>query len=513
MTKGRTLGLMAATCLMAVAAQAEYSYWQGTSGGDLSNAANWSPSITRDRNYLNSAQTAPLTIAADFTGLYWPWFGGSGNYVLDLGGYTLTAAYRVHFDGGASAASVMRTIIKNGTFAVGSSGDKVFIGDGKGYNHITVESTATLRGSAQPIYVGDKTYWNSLTVNGTLEGQVYLANTKGGNNTLTVDGETARWNCSSAVRTIIGVGGSDNEVCLQNGAQATLGGSFDLANATGSSGNKAYVRSGATLTVAGEVNVGYQGPSNEISVEQGGTLNAKVMTSVYIGRQGSASGNVLSVSGAVNSDYENTSSTPIWYVGANTANNVLRVLPGGRVNISNANLYAANAAAASGNRIEVLGGELDAKRVIVGLKGTDSTMVVSNGVVKLGDTLDFNYDSGSARGRIVIEGADAQVSVASNIRLKKDATLEFRVPKAGFTSVPLKVNNMEAESDAKLVVLLADGELPSQDVVLLESAADLSEPSVQRIKQKLTVPEGAKIVFNSRSAVLKIRKGLAIIIR
>lgn len=513
MAMKRIFGLAAVTCMTAVVAHAEYSYWQGTSGGDLVTGT-WSPSLTQDRNYFGSAQTAPLTLSADYDSLYWPWFSVPGNFILDLGGHTLTIGYRTHFDGGASDASMLRATIKNGIFAIKAGGGQIFVGDGKGYNHITVENTGTLRGSTtSPIYVGDKTSWNWLVVNGTLEGQVYLANTKGGYDKLMVDGENARWNYTSTGRTIIGVGGSNNEVSLQNGARATLGGAFDLANASGSSGNKVFVRSGATLTVAGEVNVGYQGPSNEISVESGGTLNANVMTSVYIGRQGSASGNVLSVSGLVNSDYENTSSTPIWYVGANTANNILRVLPGGRVNIPNANLYAANAAAASGNRIEVLGGELDAKRLIVGLKGADSTMVVSNGVVKLGDTLDFNYDTGSARGKLILEGRDTTVCVSSNIRLKKTATVEFRVPATGFADIPLRVNNLEAEADAQLVVTLADGRLPTQDVTLLSSAEDLSEPSVNRIKQKLTVPEGTKIVFYMRSVVLRIRKGLAVVVR
>ena len=131
------------------------------------------------------------------------------------------------------------------------------------------------------------------------------------------------------------------------------------------------IGAGATLTIAGTVNVGYDGTSHQLTVNPTGIVSA---ASLWIGGSSVASGNSTSISGTLST----TTSLIVGYAGPS---NSLTLATGGTLN--SAQGIIGNEATADNNSVTVNStvGWTNSGSLSIGLEGAGNSLSVSGGKV------------------------------------------------------------------------------------------------------------------------------------
>jgi len=461
MARGHKIGMMAAACLTAVAVQAESSYWQGTSGGDLANGT-WSPSLTQDKNIFNTAQSAPLTLSADYDGLYWPYFNKNAQFILDLNGHTLTVPHRLHVEGGSSGSSLSRVYIKNGTVAMKSGADRIFIGDQTMYNQLVVDSGGKLDATGSGyIFVGNNKIYNCLVVRegGALEGAVNVGN-KANASTVEITGTGSTWTSADARSILIGDGGASCSLSVADGGKATIQGELRVGYGQNATGTRVTVGDRGVLELGGAARFGVSGGSATVDLRSGGRIELTAANTLNLGENSTANDCTMTVAGLLRADFTSSGSVTNWAVGANASRCKLLVASGGVVAVTNATWNVGYAAAAKNNLLQVeTGGAMRLacpsttdERLNVGLEGSENTLRLNDGIldapgcaVILGGKLAgssnlFTVENGgSARVRRVIVGdkGPSNALCVSNANLTVSSSLD-----AGYSAVDSGSNPM-----------------------------------------------------------------------
>lgn len=141
MLKNRhSLGVALAFGLWSFAATAD-SYWQGTTGGDLTAGDNWDPRPAAGvKAFVQKAQSAPFTVSAD------PSFFGGAMLRYDKSGNTYTNDFGAGAVLNVGATSATGLHVENGANLVHASGCLSVTGTTSSVLYITENSTLTVTG-------------------------------------------------------------------------------------------------------------------------------------------------------------------------------------------------------------------------------------------------------------------------------------------------------------------------------------------------------------------------------
>ena len=141
MLKNRhSLGVALAFGLLSFAAIAD-SYWQGTTGGDLTAGDNWDPRPAAGvKAFVQKAQSAPFTVSAD------PSFFGGAMLRYDKSGNTYTNDFGAGAVLNVGATSETGLHVENGANLVHASGCLSVTGTTSSVLYITENSTLTVTG-------------------------------------------------------------------------------------------------------------------------------------------------------------------------------------------------------------------------------------------------------------------------------------------------------------------------------------------------------------------------------
>ena len=390
MVKMRKIMMMAAECLVAVAAHAESSYWQGTSGGDLANGT-WSPSLTQDQNIFNNVQSKPLTLSKDYDGLYWPYFNKNAFFVLDLNEHTLTVPYRMHVEGGVSGSSLSCVYIRNGTLAMKSGADRTFVGDKTSFNQLVVDAGGKLDATGSGyIYVGNNKVYNWLIVKngGTLEGAVNVGN-KANASSLGITGTGSTWTSSDTRSILIGDGGAYCSLSVVDGGKATIGGELRVGYGADAKATRVTVGDRGVLELGGGARFGVSGGSTTVDLQSGGRIERTEANTLNLGENDTANDCTMTVAGLLRADFTSSGSVASWSVGANSSRCKLLVTQGGVVAMTNAMWDIGRARVTRDNLLQIeAGGEMRQacpamtdERLNVGLEGSENTLRLNGGIL------------------------------------------------------------------------------------------------------------------------------------
>ena len=446
MTKATALPItMFIFAMSALAADATIE-WTGAQDLNLDNPNNWSGSFPADNiAYMSVVPSGDLTLSADSFSLYRFWMRKLvGGAAFDIGkDKSFTMSNRMFVEEGS------RVQIKSGTVGVALTGNCLFVGDSTSNNQVdAVGADAKL--VAATLQVGTSADGNIVRISdgATAQANTLYAGRKGAaGNVVAVSGVDS----SLVIGTAYIGNGEDSTLSISNGLVVSNGGLVAVSSSTtiGSyaltKGNYLEVGAGGVFSTTGSVTVGSQGSSNVVSIVDGGVLSI-TNSNMTIGSAATAAGNVVTVSNGGELRMSETAGTArIIYVGLSGDDNVLRFDNGGLVRGSDSekvNIYLGGASGSSGNRLEILNGSsVDVYRLIVGDQSDDSKLILSNASLRvIGFRCQLSPNAGHTGNDFIISGAASRF-VASELHMGGDSKLVFNIPTDGFDSVPVELSD------------------------------------------------------------------------
>ncbi|MFZ2644495.1 MAG: M36 family metallopeptidase, partial [Verrucomicrobiia bacterium] len=211
--------------------------------------------------------------------------------------------------------------IVTGSGSLWANNGFLYIGNSGSVNRLTVSSGGQVLSSDSYIGYGSASTNNSVVVTGTGSGwsnNTVLVGVHGSSNSMTIaDGghvvgwrgyigyyaessnnaaivtaEGSLWSNSGSF--YVGLNGSAGSMTIANGGQVINGGGF-LGYYSSSSNNTVWVTdSGSRWVNTVNLNVGSDGPGNQLTISNNGTVNAP---NIVIGSSSTSTGNVITVSG------------------------------------------------------------------------------------------------------------------------------------------------------------------------------------------------------------------------
>ena len=290
--------------------------WQGTSGGNMDDPANWGISAfgASDQLQVNKAQSNPLTLSADWSPYRLSIQPGAGSTtVLDLKGKTLLASERVFIEKGSTV------LLTNGVFGCQPGADRIFVGDGTAGGNVLIvdgpgaemRTGAATSTASRYMVIGQKGSSNKVIVRngGALRGCVRFTgdSATAKDNLLLITDPGSSYSSIDERDLYLGMIGPQNAVVVSNSASFVASNTVSLApyslgsqsNFKGLSwGNRFEVVDDAVATVVGNLIVGGDGASNVCTVARGGRLTVtgpNVLVGYGSGPVSNAVGNLLHV--------------------------------------------------------------------------------------------------------------------------------------------------------------------------------------------------------------------------
>jgi len=447
MTKATALPISMFIFAMSALAADPTIEWTGAQDLNLDNPNNWSGSFPADDTaYMSVVPSGDLTLSADSFSLYRFWMRKLvGGAAFDIGkDKSFTMSYRMFVEEGS------RVQIKSGTVGVALTGNNcLFVGDSTSNNQVdAVGADAKL--VAATLQVGTSADGNIVRISdgATAQANTLYAGRKGAaGNVVAVSGVDS----SLVIGTAYIGNGEDSTLSISNGLVVSNGGLVAVSSSTtiGSyaltKGNYLEVGAGGVFSTTGSVTVGSQGSSNVVSIVDGGVLSI-TNSNMTIGSAATAAGNVVTVSNGGELRMSETAGTArIIYVGLSGDDNVLRFDNGGLVRGSDSekvNICLGGAAGSIGNRLEILNGSsVDVYRLIVGDQSDDSKLILSNASLRvIGFRCQLSPNAGHTGNDFIISGAASRF-VASELQMGGDSKLVFNIPTDGFDSVPVELGD------------------------------------------------------------------------
>lgn len=478
---------------LAVSLSAHAVNWSATTGGDMSDPANWGGANPANQQLVfNSAVSSPVTLSKDLTAES---LTVRGNVDFSFGTWTLTASGGTAINVGADATVQLLSgtmTCSNGSGILGNkcSNAKLVI-DGVG----TVANFLT-RNGLQVGYGDENSTGNELVVSGgailNAKGRIGYKGSSNGHVLLTGVGST--WNLPSGYELPVGMteGAPGNKVEIQNGAclngsvmlgQNNSKGNTLLVNGRGSSFLSPHltVNDGNVFQLTGSASASvdvltYNGKDfGLVATESAVMLSGD--GSIAVGK-GSASG-AVTVSGAQSSftyaavngnalvvaedgvmtltDVKN-----VLQIGVNSQNSMVAVSKGATLQIANVpsedvSVYIQGLTdTVSNNRLVIDGGTVNnSGKLHIGYNstGTGNAVIVRNGgtLVNAGEIMVGRVGSDS-----VLEVDDSTVSAGAvnqdEIKNSRNAVIKVAGARGAITAS----NYFNLKSTAKLVIDLSD---------------------------------------------------------
>ena len=273
---------------------------------------------------------------------------------------------------------------------------------GASNNVVTVSGAGSVWSNAGNLYVGNASSGNQLTIaNGGVVfdslGRVGMV-ASASNNTVLISGTGSLW--SNSANLSVGYDGSGNEVMITNGGRLVVVGLGYIGRDADAINNGVTVSGSGSLLTAGELDVGYNGTGNSLTI-----ANASRVFNYtgYVGNTSSANNNTVLVTGAGSLWTNNVS----LYVGNYGSDNSLSIAGGGQVISSNVTLGYDGGS--SNNSLIVTGPGSQwsntSTAVSLGLHGSSNALLIANGGVISDWRCYINYYAESTNNVAVVTGA------------------------------------------------------------------------------------------------------------
>jgi len=325
------------------------------------------------------------------------------------GGITVTnSALEVDTTGGGLAGvdAVLVGVAGSGNTLAVTNGGALYDNNGLLGNNSTSSGNSVLVAGAGSVwsnqnylFVGNSGAGNQLTItNGghVVSGSGYLGEgASSSNNVALVIGSGSVW--SNQFSLYVGFGGAGNQLTIANGGQAVSSNGY-VGDLPSSSNNVVLVTgSGSVWSNSFELYVGEMGPSNLLTIANGGHV---VNSYGFLGDFTSSSNNVVLVTGA-GSIWSNRNAL---YVGNYGAGNQLTIANGGQVVDGNGEL---GVWASSSNNVALVTGSgsvwSNSSYLWVGLNGAGNQLTITNGGQVVGSG-SVGVDSSASNNVVLVTG-------------------------------------------------------------------------------------------------------------
>jgi T5SS/PEP-CTERM-associated repeat protein len=380
------LACLVAGLLTAIAtstpAAAQNRFWITTLGGNFSSTANWAttaggaagasvPGAADNANFtINSVYTVSHTANTTNAGV----LVANGGVTLDMDGFTYTVTGASGTAIGTTVAQTGRLTIKDGTYAVDSSDDRISVGKtATAAGFLTVSTAGRLgNGIIDPdLLVGESgTGTFAIESNGRADvGFMNLGQNVGSSGTVTVGGPNTVLDGSESVT--VGFNGTGS-LTLQNGGKIATASFVKVGNALGSSGTVNITGLNSTWNQGSVLTVGDSGDGN-FGIQSSALVNTA--DQVLIGNLATGVGTAV-VTGT-DSTWNMASSTQIGVVGLGN----FLVSAAGRANTLGAAILG-SAAGSQGNAVVTgSGSRWSTGAMLVGSAGNASLTINAAGVM------------------------------------------------------------------------------------------------------------------------------------
>jgi T5SS/PEP-CTERM-associated repeat protein len=292
--------------------------------------------------------------------------------------------------------------------------------------------------TADPVWIGQNASGTSLTINagGTLTDTSATIGVNAGAtaNTATVSGTGATWNNGTG-NLNVGFYGANNALSVGNGGSVTAG-LAELGVFSGADGNGVTISGSGRMNLSGDMIVGLASNTNSLTVQSGGALSG---VNGFVG-DNATSGNTATVTGA-NSVW--TASGAL-YVSPAGSNNLLTISNGGKVAVNASDALIGANAGASGNEILVTGAGSVLSNLngtlYVGRSGTGNSLHIQSGGLVSGKNVRIGGGTGtngttSGNGAYV-DGSGSVWNVAGTLRDGSDgANSTLQITNGGVVNV------------------------------------------------------------------------------
>ncbi|MBR2839652.1 MAG: hypothetical protein IKE55_12770 [Kiritimatiellae bacterium] len=479
--------------------------WGSSTGGDVTNPANYSDGEPVDRIVFCKTQSAPVTASRDvsiatiqFHSEYYPFVGdidlGAGRSLVATGEFSLQSRAKVRLTSGILGIPLDAAATRQVEFGrdLGDGNELVIDGPdsrfttplGKGmfavrynqHNLFKICNGASFEGVIQHAFM-----------NASASNNLILATDPGTTFTIPTGHSSGdlRW----------GESGSFNEFCVSNSAwlgQLSAAPVYiGIANGSSPAGtaNKLKVADKAVMDMRSTLNVGWSGAgSNALEVVDSATLYMTNANPLNVGGSANTFGNrvilarggklVMSGLGGFNIGNNNTDRGSEMRIesGAEfrTLDNNARCYcigkagTGAKLVIDGGTFYAPNGSLdqapygnnPSGSSVEVLnGGVINVKGFNSGSAGSGHSLVVSNGYITTSSSATFRLGVDGGRGSVLtIAGTNSQINCYGSSSFKGGCTINFNVPAEGFKRTPFYVNSTLQFVDATTINVTVDNE-------------------------------------------------------
>lgn len=392
-------------------------------------------------------------------------------------------------------------------------------------------------------------------------------------NTITVDGVGSKINLTGGDDFRMGNQGHNNTLLVRNGGavEATLSTVLTIGAADGAYENVARFESAASLSVKGLNLKGYRNAlSADFATISAGPIAFNGHGDSFVATNTPVTCSALSLASAAahtgNKFVLNGSSTvmtfpvstaaagtdifgslgygnlfalengALWSPAGNlrimqsSSNNVFRVASGATLSNPDYELTFgyANPSSCTGNRLEVLGGTVIAKKIFV--QGVENGIVISNGTLRTSDIwsvcLGYKYGTtaeyDTTNSYLLVQGVTPRVDLpGGNFRVNNGACLRFEIPEGGYAAghVPVTAGYFSFSEGSRIEIDCAKfAEKTGGKVKLLTVTNEMYPPDgdLQKIAEACTgLPPNCSLIVKPKEIWLKTPslKGLALVVR
>ena len=342
--------------------------------------------------YGSGSSNNRVTVTGDSSGwgndgdLNVGYYGSSNSLIISAGGYVGASNGIIGLD---SDSSNNRIVVTGGSSSLGLTG-KLSVGQYGSSNTLVVSNQGS-------VLVGDDL--------------MIALDTVSSNNSVVVSDAGSSLTVTNGKSLNVGWSGSRNTLVISNGASANAA-TVSVGVSSNSVSNSITVGGGSgtsTLNVTGDLNIGYSGTGNRVTILAGGAVSAN---STKIGGDTNANGNSMVLSGGA---LTNSGDFRIGYDGASNS----LVIGSGTVSVgTNGTATDVGLDASSSNNSVLVAGSNSLLRVgsssrfALGYQGSGNSMVVSNGgrVAVTNSDAALGFDTASSNNSLTITGAGSVFS-------------------------------------------------------------------------------------------------------
>ncbi len=318
--------------------------------------------------------------------------------------------------------------------------------------HVTVSGAGTVWTNTGVLLVGFSSVGNQLTI--TNGGQVFNAsgfvgyNAGADNNAATVSGSGSVWSNNNVT---IGVYGAGNQLTITDSGRVVNAEGHVGRYASATNNAVTVTGSSSVWTVTGPIQVGQYGDGTQLTISNGGRVVSTFGQLAFYG----GSNNAISVSGT-GSLWSVGRDLNVGYYGYE---NQMTITDGGIVTVARDG-YVGHDASGSNNTVTVSGsGALwsIATNLYVGFSGSGNSLTLTNsGAVTVGGSAYVGYNSGANNNQITLAGGSLSVTNAGGT-----GTLDVRRGTLTLNSGTITVDQFRATNSASSVVNFNGGLLRS----------------------------------------------------